>query len=41
MRKINQIAVLSALAFATACDNTTQNQQGGDKSKKVTFLLRN
>ena len=34
MRKINQIAVLSALAFATACGNTTQNQQGGDKSKK-------
>jgi hypothetical protein len=32
MRKINQIAVLSALALATACGNT-QNQQG-DKSKK-------
>jgi len=34
MRKINQIAVLSALAFATACGNTNQNQQGGDQSKK-------
>ena len=34
MRKINQIAVLSTLAFVTACGNTNQNQQVGEVSKK-------
>ncbi|WP_144243331.1 hypothetical protein [Sphingobacterium sp. ML3W] len=34
MSKLNQIAVLSALAFATACGNTNQKQEGAAKSNK-------
>ncbi|UIR54504.1 hypothetical protein LZQ00_09490 [Sphingobacterium sp. SRCM116780] len=39
MRKISQFAVLSALVFATACGNTSQDQKG-EKSKSNKPLVQ-